>query len=268
MEEAMFRYILVPATGSEADTPVFGTALAVAHPSNGHLAFLHVRLNVERLLVPTVAAEFGGGSGIAELAEALEREVIARQDRAKAAVESFCKSSQIVISPGPVDRSITAQWREVLGNEANQLAKAGRAADLLVMGRAWGESSADVLNSVLMEAGRPLLIAPPRPPASIGQSIAIAWKNSAEAASAVAAALPLLQNAKQVTILSVAEQAKADKDGCEGLREALAWHNPSTKVMHLVRGSAEVADKLLSVAADVGADLLVIGDTVIAERAR
>jgi nucleotide-binding universal stress UspA family protein len=163
------------------------------------------------------------------------------------------------MSTAPVDGSVTAEWREVIGDEANQLAKAGRAADLLVLGRAWGDRSAQMLNSVLMEAGRPLLIVPANPPARIGESVAIAWKECAEAASAVTTALPLLESARQVVILSVTEDGKADKAGCERLREALVWHNPATKVVHVVRGRTELPEKLLSAAADLGADLLVMG---------
>ena len=255
----MLKYILVPATGSEADAPVFGAALALASQNSGHLLFMHVRPDVERLLVPVVSAEFGGGSGIAELVEALQSEAIVRQERAKTAMQSFCKNAGIATSSTPGERTVTAEWREAVGDEADQLAKAGRAADLLVLGRIWGERSPQVLNTVLIESGRPLLIVPTNPPAHIGRSIAIAWKDTAEAASAVSAALPILASAKQVVILSVAEDTKVDKAGCERLREALAWHNPSTKVMHLVRGGAEVADKLLDVAAEVGADLLVMG---------
>ena len=45
----MFKHILVPATGTDTDAPVFATALAIARLSGSHLEFLHVRNEVKRL---------------------------------------------------------------------------------------------------------------------------------------------------------------------------------------------------------------------------
>ncbi len=257
----MFKYILVPATGSGSDVPVFRTAAAAARLCNAHLVFLHVRLDVEKLVVPIASAEFGGGAGVGELIESLERETIVRHDRAKSTVYSFCAEAGIAMSTTPVDDAPTAEWRMETGDEADRLALAGRAADLTVLGRLRGDrpASTDTLNTALMHTGRPLLLAPENPPAQIGQTVAIAWKDTAEAASAVAAALPLLAGARQVAILSVTEDAKADEAACERLREALVWHNPVTTVRKLSRAGGEPGDVLLSAAADLGADLLVMG---------
>jgi nucleotide-binding universal stress UspA family protein len=257
----MLRYILVPANGYETDASAFRVAIALAHIDGAHLVFLHVRPDVEKLVVPIASAEFGSGAGIGELIEALEREAIVRHDQAKRAVHSFCAEAKIPMSSTPVDDMPTAEWRLVIGDELDQLAAAGRAADLLVLGRMRGDKpvSADLLNASLMETGRPLLMVPSLPSKGIGKIIAIAWKDTAEAASAVAAALPLLAGARQVVILSVTEDVKADEAACARLREALIWHNRATTVQHLARIGSEPADVLLKSAADVGADLLVMG---------
>src|SRR5918997_514604 len=49
---------------------------------------------------------------------------------------------------------------------------------------------------VLFDSGRPVLIAPREPPATIGTRVCIAWNGSAESAAAVAAALPWLHRAQ------------------------------------------------------------------------
>jgi nucleotide-binding universal stress UspA family protein len=260
-ENAMFKYILVPVTGSEADMPVFRTAAALARLHSAHLVFLHVQLDVDRLVVPIASAEFGGGSGITELIESLQRETMARHDLAKSAVHSFCAGEHITLSYKPIDGAPTAEWRAVTGTEVEQLPVAARAADLVVMGRVRSDklASVDVLNAVLMDSGRPLLIVPAQPPDRIGDVLAIAWKDTAEAAGAVTARLPLLEGARQVVILSVTEDEQADRAACQRLREALEWHNPATTVQHLARSNEEPARTLLKAAANLGVDLLVMG---------
>lgn len=257
----MLKYILVRATGFETDIPVFRTAAAIARPHRAHVVFLHIRPDVEHLVVPIASAEFGGGLGVAELIESLERETIVRQERAQRAVQSFCAEVGLSLSRTPMDDSATAEWRVVAGNEVDELVAAGRVSDLIILGRTPnGKSlSNDVVNAALMETGRPILLAPTQPPEQIGRVVAIAWKDTAEAANAVAAALPLLPGAKQVVILSVVEDAPADEAACERLREALAWHNPATAVRHLMRSGDDTASTLLKAAGEVAADLLVMG---------
>lgn len=256
----MFKYILVPATGTDADLPVFRTAVALARPHGAHLVFLHVRLDVERLIMPIASAEFGGGAGIGDYLESLEQDVLARHDRARSAVSAFCAGEKIAMSSTPIDGVPTAEWQVETGDEAELLALHSRAADVLVIGRLRGKSAAlDVLDATLMEAGRPLLIVPPQPPVQIGQVVAIAWKDTPEAAGAVTAALPLLAEARRVVILSVTEDVKADPAACERLRRALIWHNVATTVQHLAPEGLQPAERLLKTATEIGADLLVMG---------
>ena len=176
-------------------------------------------------------------------------------------MHSFCAGEKIAMSTTASDGAPTAEWRVETGEEPHWLAIHGRIADLLVLGRVRDDKSVpmDVLDAALMETGRPLLIVPPHPPAQIGQTVAIAWKDTAEAASAVAAALPLLARARRVVILSVTEDPRADPASCERLRQALIWHNLATTVQHLAAEGREPADALLKTAAAIGADLLVMG---------
>lgn len=257
----MFRCILVPATGEEADASVFRFALGVARLHAGHLVFLHVGLDVQRVTMRIVSAEFGGGSGIAEIIETLTRETTARHDRAKAAVEAFCAGEAIPMSATPLDAAISAEWRAETGDETHWMTVHGRVADLLVLGRPreGGTAANGLMDAALMETGRPVLIVPTRPPNQIGQTVAIAWKDTAEAASAVAAAMPFIATAQHVVILSIDEDTRTDLAACERLREALVWHNRLTTVQCLPAADDGPADTLLRLAGSLGADLLVMG---------
>lgn len=257
----MFRYILVEATGREADMAVFRTAVGLARIHPAHLVFLHVQPVVQKVALPVVSAEFGGGAGIAELVASLQQEAVARHDKAKDTVHGFCARELIAMSSTPLDASPSAEWRPETGEAAHWLAVHGRVADLTLLGRVRKQDnvSTDVIDAALMETGRPLLIVPPRLPAQPGRTVAIAWKDTAEAASAVAAALPLLRRAHRVIILSVEEDARTDAAACERLRHALVWHNRATTVQRLAAANVEPVDVLLNAATELGADLLVMG---------
>ena len=59
------------------------------------------------------------------------------------------------------------------------------------------------MKSCLFESGRPILLAPPLAPRQIATNVLIAWNCSTEQARAIALAMPLLQKAARVTVLTV-----------------------------------------------------------------
>ena len=82
----------------------------------------------------------------------------------------------------------------------------GRIFDVIAVGRpAAGiqQPRKSTLEWALFEFGRPLLIAPPQPPAKLGECIAIAWNASPELARSVAFAMPLLLAAQDVPVMMV-----------------------------------------------------------------
>ena len=86
------------------------------------------------------------------------------------------------------------------------VASHARVFDISVLGRPGYDPSgprSSTLEAVLFESGRPCLIAPPTAPRELGDNILIAWNRSTETAVAVAHAMPLLHQAKRVTILTV-----------------------------------------------------------------
>ncbi len=280
----MFRYILVPATGAPTDEAVFLSALAIARPSAGHLGFLHVRLDMQQTVLSIAGGDLGGG-GSAGVIDSVQQEVEARQDRAHDRVAAFCAREQVVLADAPGFRrsgrvpystreqaaladtlaagTPSAAWHVEAGDEPQCLAAHGRTADLTVLGRARdGEKVAlRLLETVLLESGRPLLIAPETERKSVGRHIAIAWKDTAEAARAVAAALPLLAGAETVTVVAVQEisDTHSDSDSGKRLHHALRWHNPATTLRVVPRTNRNPVEALLSVVEADGADLLVMG---------
>ncbi len=257
----MFRYILVPATGADTDMPVFRTAIGMARASLGHVVFLHARLDVQRLAASVAAGGVGGAAGFGDVLQSLEQAAAQTEARAWQQVLTFCRQEKIALADSPLAERPSASWHTQIGDEARMMAAYSRTADVTVLGRQGDNGAADLrlLQTVLLDSGRPILLTPDRPPQHLGRHVAIAWKESREAARAVAFALPSLAAADRVTIVSVEEDARTAVEACERLRHALIWHNTATTMRHIKPEGREPVEALLAAVAAQGADLLVMG---------
>jgi nucleotide-binding universal stress UspA family protein len=143
--------------------------------------------------------------------------------------------------------------------------------DLLVMGQhdpqdalAWGVPG-DFVPSVVIATGRPTLVVPRQGNWSgIGRRMLVAWKPTREAARALTAALPLLQSA-QVVEVALWSEPSDDRDGSHSaardvwLEDWLQAHGVQAQMLHQGSNGRGVGDMLLSLAAERGSDLLVMG---------
>jgi nucleotide-binding universal stress UspA family protein len=251
----MIKTILVPATGSDTDDAVFMSALAVARAFEAHIDFLHVRVDAAAM------ASDGSGAMITGLVDRIEQEADQREEKAKQLFQRFCAREGLPIDePAPGRPGPSAQWVRQIGDEPYWVAEYGRAADLLVIGRpAGGEGvSIDTIEAALLESGRLVLIPPAAPFAALAETIVIAWKAAPEAARAVTAAMPLLSTAKQILILTVAEEQGLSDEAAVRLATNLGRHGLQISARHLPPDASGAADTLLATAANEGA-LVVMG---------
>jgi nucleotide-binding universal stress UspA family protein len=256
----MIKTILVPATGSDRDSAVFASALAVARAFAAHLEFLHVRPDAAATAV-AMASDSGGATMVGGLIDRLEEEASQREEKAKQLFQSFCEREGLALRdapPGPQGPS--AQWLREIGAEPYWVAEHGRAADLLVIGRPGEDEGAllDTIEGALIESGRPLLIPPAAPLTALPETVAIAWKATPQAARALTAALPFLSMAKQIVVLTVAEEERTTQEEADRLIAGLRWHGIPVSVRHLRPEAHSAPDTLLSAAGEHAA-LLVMG---------
>ena len=133
--------------------------------------------------------------------------------------------------------------------------------DLIVMGRV-AELTAGQLHNMVMQSGKPVIVAPSKPTRQIGERVLISWKDGPEAAKAVAAAMPILAHAKQVTIVTVPEHSAgdaADRVSAESLAKQLRWHGINANVQVSDSPVISTSKKLEEIAFALDADLLVMG---------
>jgi nucleotide-binding universal stress UspA family protein len=261
----MIKTILVPATGSQTDDAVFTSALVTARTFNAHLGFLHVRVDAGAMAA-TMATDGSGAAMVSGLVQRIDEEATRREDIARQSFQRFCERERVAIEDTPTPRGVvgrqspTAQWLREIGDEAYWVREHGRAADLLVIGHpADGQGvSMDTIEAALVGTGRPALIVPAAPLVSLPETIVIAWKPAPEAARAVTAAMPLLSKAKQILIVTVAEeQGLSDEEGAR-LMTSLTWHGLNASTRHLRPDRLGAAETLLATAAEEGA-LVVMG---------
>ncbi len=141
------------------------------------------------------------------------------------------------------------------------VASHARVFDITLLGRPGYDPSgprSSTLEAVLFESGRPCLIAPPTPPRELGDNIVIAWNRSTETALAVAHAMPLLHQAKRVTILTVEGGTVPGPSGDE-LANGLKLNGIETQAVTVNPGKRTSGEMILDYSASIGADLLIKG---------
>jgi len=155
-------------------------------------------------------------------------------------------------------------WTEVDGMAGDAVIARARFADLAVLAQPAPEDSDtpsdyDTPADVVMALGRPVLMVPYAGRfADVGKRILVAWNGTRESARAFADALPFLATAGVVTVLTVNPEGETGRMQAD-LKRWLAGHGVKgeTRVAHT--HDIEVGDVLLSAAADMSADLIVMG---------
>ncbi|MDB5647619.1 universal stress protein [Methylobacterium sp.] len=112
--------------------------------------------------------------------------------------------------------------------------------------------------TALFESGRPILLAPPIAPATLGDAILIAWNGSTETARAVAFAMPFLRQAQRIRVISV-EGGTVPGPSAEELARALACEGIAADFRAYSAGRRTPGEVFLTEAESFGCDLLIKG---------
>ncbi|MGE0418596.1 MAG: universal stress protein [Acetobacteraceae bacterium] len=254
------RKLLLPLTGTAAGEAAMTTAMMIAQRWNAHVTALHVR--VDSRDVAPLAGEGLSGAMIEEMMSATEKESSERAHAVRAMFERFVGSHNIAVAEARAGLDHpTAGFASVTGREEDIVAQQARLADLTVVPHPEsGEdvSSSDALHAVLFDSGRPVLIAPRAAPRTIGTRVCLAWNGTAESASSVLAALPWMQRAEAVRILS-AEGYQRRGPGAPDLAAYLALHDVHADIVMFRSVNGSVGAGLLAAAHEFGCDLLSMG---------
>jgi nucleotide-binding universal stress UspA family protein len=154
---------------------------------------------------------------------------------------------------------MSASWREEPGNGEKPFITRARVHDLVVMGRFTRPNGLppNLLRFLLVECGRPMLIAAAQAPRRLG-TIMLAWKDAREPARALTAAMPLLIEAERVVVAEIIEGDPSANDAA-AVATQLKWHGLRAESRTIRADGHPVAALLSSAAEACSADLLVMG---------
>lgn len=140
-----------------------------------------------------------------------------------------------------------------------------RFTDLVIAGQPYGKgrdsNAPAVLEAALFSGHASVLMVPDGQSLPDFRRIVVAWNNSAQALNALRRALPLLKKADIVS-LSIIDPPQHGHDRSDpggSVAQMLARHGVKTEVSVLAQTTHQISDTLLRHAADMQADLIVMG---------
>ena len=118
-----------------------------------------------------------------------------------------------------------------------------------------------IVEGALFASGRPVVVVPYIQKTGLKlDRVMVCWDASRTAARAIADAMPLLARAKAIDVVIVAsERPKSDEIPGADIGQHLARHGLKVEVKRIVATDTDVANTILSHAADTSADFIVMG---------
>ncbi len=257
----MSSSILASLTGLSTDHAVMETAVAAAKIDGGHILGLHARIDVVETAAMVEATFPQRHDDLGQMVKKISQEEAERSRHAKAAFDETCRRHQVPHEQKYHETpELSASWKEAK-SFFNETLDEARYHDLIILGRD-EELSPDRIKSILMQCGRPLILAPPKPATTLGRHIAIAWKMSAEAARAMTTASSLIAKAERISILTVSEGRaydERDRVSADRLAAELRWRGIRAEVQLEYSPSVSTTKAIQNMAYSRDADLVIMG---------
>jgi nucleotide-binding universal stress UspA family protein len=246
----MLKDLLVHIPSERPMRPVIDAAISLAVRRAAHLDAVSIGFeNTNVDLAPD------GGAAIAALFEIEHQSALARANAALAVFEAEARNADISYGLQPLAGAPA--------EAAAAVSTLARLHDLAIVLQP--EPSRDTFDNtipqeILFQSGGPVLLIPythkgPFEPRRIG----IAWDGSRLAARALRDATPFLAHAQAITIISINEAQAPAEASAAALTAHLARRGLAARIEHMTADHADVQPVILSIAADAGLDLIVMG---------
>jgi nucleotide-binding universal stress UspA family protein len=261
----VMKIILTPLSGSTdgGDNVAIDSSFTIGKCVGAHVKCFHVKND------PRSAVAFVGegmtSAMIESVIEMTEKDIMLKLATVEKLFKDHCTGNNVSMiddaPPAGADQ-LSSELITKSGSREDLTVELGKMADLIVMSKTPGDDNPNhemLLNAVLRDTGRPVLVVKNVLPDNFFDTIAIAWNGSVESSRAISYALPFLERAKKVTLISVAEDT-SDEISSEELMNYLSWHGIDAELSLINSGSGKsVAGDIISHAADCNAGLLVMG---------
>lgn len=253
------KTILCMLGGSNDELNAVNTAFLLGKQYQARIRFLHVS--------PHPAFYIGwygeGAIGAASIMATVEKENAQRMELAKCHVTTLSAKHAVPLDESAsLQHHASAKFVHLTGFLENTVRREGHLSDLIIIGRPQA-GGCDFITPALFTTGRPVLLVPGQEKPMMewaGKIIAVAWKGTEEAMRAIYHAMPFLERAEKVYVLTAEEDGETYDLAAEAaLLEYLGSHNVHAQGIVVATGQLPAPEALLSRARDLHADLLVMG---------
>ena len=181
-----------------------------------------------------------------------------RTSRETLIFERLCRELDIQVSETPVEGKTTAAQVVKYGKRSDLVCQQSKFCDLVIAATPPEDSSAETFEASVVCSGKPVLVIPRVMTEFNPEKILVGWNNTAEASRAISEAIPLLQKAKEVKIVSTKSYTREDLSDIADLKEYLALHGIEA-AFELIKTTFIPGEALLNSAKAGGYDLIVAG---------
>jgi nucleotide-binding universal stress UspA family protein len=246
----MLKNLLVHIPSQRPVRPVVDGAVSLAATRGAHLDAISIGYETAN-----VSLSIEGGAAVAAVFEIEHERALARAETALAVFEAEARNAGITYSC----QALTA----VPAEAAATLSVSARLYDLTIVLQPepdHGTFDNTAPQEILFHSGGPVLFIPythkgPFAPRRIG----IAWDGSRLAARAVRDAAPFLARAEAITIICLNEEQAPREASSAVLSAHLERHGLIARIEAMNTDRADIQPTILSIAADAGLDLIVMG---------
>lgn len=254
------KRILIPLPGSVGHDCEIDMGLSAAKALGAHVEALFI---TEPAPPPRASDIRYGGRAAAAVqvnwhAEEREKLALATRERFTHACAAYgipMMAAQAVPSALPA-----ASWREAEGSYASVAVSRAAAFDLIVAASAAVmESLKAIAEGSLLQARRPVLLAPSKLEGGLTKDAMIAWDESPECWHALSAAIPFLKLARSVQVISIDRDADRRSPSQAEAVAYLGCHGITATARVIAPHLRSAGDALLTAAGEDDIGLLVMG---------
>jgi len=246
----MLKDILVHIPSERSIRPIADSAISLATMHAAHLDAVSIGFETANL-----GLSIDGAAAVAAIYRVEHESALARANAALAVFEAEARNAGITYGLQP----LTGGPAEIAAT-VGALARLYDLAVVLQPEPDYGTFDNTVPQEILFQSGGPVVFIPythkgPFEPKHIG----IAWDGSRLAARALRDAAPFLARAQTISIISVNEKEVSTDVSAATLKAHLARQGLSAGIVRMDADRADIQPTILSIAADSGLELIVMG---------
>lgn len=255
------KTVLAPLLGDDADTAILNAARSIAAIHGAHIFVAHVHRDPRDVLVPQIGMGMSA-SMIETIVEQAENAAKEARAASLAAFDRWREANNLPVVEKPTESDgVTVSFETMVGEPATLVTRRARMVDVICVVAPADRESNDALaiaEAAILESGKATLVVPHDVTMPEITGIAIGWNASKEAAAAVAHAMPLLESADKVLVMSGTDD-DLTKEQLGTFVDSLRWHGVKADAKAFDASSGSISGRLQAEAREVNAQLLVLG---------